>query len=334
MNGKLKVFLLLAIVALLGIAIWFHPAQQTTSPQSAFKPVLSSSPSKQNKPARSTSTPAPSISVNAQSTPETLSSAVRLIVDEQADYSARLAAARTAITNLTTEDRQALYTFLLQQSPLDKNQQGHVLKNQLLDALCVMNPPPDGLGDVLAQIYQDHSQNVVLRDYAVQHMIAFYEQMEKASDSQLTKQNDLSKIQGILWEALNETDNSIAGTALLGLTQLSSEQSDFDRGRIAGAALQLAGDNGAGELTRITAFQVCARLNIQNALPVIKAAAQNGQTVTVRISAIGALGTLGDAQAVPLLNSLLNGTEDRLKLPAQHALNQIENRLQTQAKSS
>jgi hypothetical protein len=291
----------------------------------ASKPGLPSSLSKQNQATSSTPTPASGIPDHEQSNPEVLSPAVRLIVDEQADYTSRLAAARMAITNLTVEDRQALYNFLRQQSPLDKSQAGHVLKNQLLDTLCALNPLPEGLEDVLAQVYQDRSQNVVLRDYAVQHMVAFYEQMEKVpDDSQPAKQNDLSKVQRALWEALNETDSSIAGTALLGLEQLSEERVEFDQNRIAAKALQLAGGNDTGELTRITAFQVCARLNVQDALPLLEQAASQGQSISLRISAIGALGTMGNDQAVPLLNRLLNGTEERLKLPAQQALMQIE----------
>jgi len=331
MSDKLKVFLLLAIVALLGIVICFHPVQQTVTPPSASKAVLP--PSKGNQ--RATSTSASSIPVHVQGNPEGLSSAVRLIVDEQAEYTLRLAAIHEAFVNFTDADRQALYTFLLQQSPLDGNQSGHVLKNMLMDGLCALNPPPAGLGDVLTGVYQDKNQNVVLRDYAVQHMVSFYKQMEKLpDDGQPARQNDLSKIQGTLWEALNETDSSIAGTALLGLEQLSEEQSGFDRNRITKTALQLADDNGSGELTRITAFQVCARLHVSDALPLLEQAASQGQSVPLRISAIGALGTMGDSQAVPLLNSLLNGPEERLKLPAQQALNQIKNRLQTQAKSS
>jgi hypothetical protein len=317
MSGKSKVFLLLVTVVLLGIAIWFHPVQQTTNPQSASKPVLLSSQGIKQV----TSTPASSTPVNAQSKPEALSSAIWLIVDEQADYVARLTAARTAITNLTTEDRQALYTFLQQRSPLDEDQRGHVLKNLLMDGLCALNPPPTGLGDVLAGVYQDKSQSVVLRDYAMQHMVAFYEQMEKTPDN---GRNNLSQIRDTLWEALNETDSSIAGTALLGLEQLSEQRAEFDQNRIAEKALQLAGDNNAGELTHITAFQVCARLHVPDALPLLEQAASQGESVPLRISAIGALGTMGNAQAVPLLNSLLNGPEERLKLPAQNALTQIE----------
>ena len=322
-----KTLLLAAGLALLIGAVWLV-RKQLVAAKSESKGVLISTPSKGDEPKLTSShLNHPYGDLNA------VSSAVRLIVDEQADYNARLAAIHEAITHLSDADRQALYTFLLQQSSLDGNQHGHVLKNMLMDGLCALNPLPTGLGDVLTGIYQDKSQNVVLRDYAVQHMVAFCEQMEKTPDNG-TKQNDLSKVQGVLWKALNETDSSIAGSALLGLELLSKEQSGFDRNRIAKAALQLAGDKDTGELARITAFQVCAQTGLKDALPLLEQAAQQGQSIPIRISAIGALGTMGNAQAVPLLNTLLNGTEERLKLPAQHALAQIEfKQLQARATS-
>ena len=317
-----KTLLLATGLALLIGAIWLV-RKQPVAAKSESKGVLISTPSKGDK--SQNSTPAPSISVNVQSNTMALSSAVRLILDEQADYNTRLTAIHEAVTHLSDADRQALYTFLLQRSPLDGDQHNHVLKNMLMDGLCALNPPPTGLGDMLAQLYQDKSQNVVLRDYAVQHMIAFYEQMEKTpDDGKPAKQGELSQVRDVLWEALTETDSSIAGSALLGLEHLSGEQSEFDRNRIAKAALQLAGDNNTGELARITAFQVCAQTGLQDAVPLLEQAAQQGQSIPLRISAIGALGTMGNAQAVPLLNSLLNGTEERLKLPARQALERIE----------
>jgi len=307
-----KTLLLATGLALLIGAVWLV-RKQPVAAKSESKSVLTSTVSKGDEPKNSTV----ASSHLDQPNLNTVSAAVRLIVDEQAGYNARLAAIREAISHLSDADRQALYTFLLQQSPLDGDQHNHVLKNMLMDGLCALNPPPTGLGDVLAQLYHDKSQNVVLRDYAVQHMTALYE----ASGN---SRNNLSQIRDTLWEALKETDSSIAGSALLGLEQLSKTQSDFDRSRVAKAALQLAGDKDTGELARITAFQVCAQTGLQDALPVLEQAAQQGQSIPLRISAIGALGTMGDAQAVPLLNTLLNGTEERLKLPAQHALAQIE----------
>ena len=280
--------------------------------------------------------PASSTAVESQQWVE-WSPAVYTIVDDQAGYDQRLAAIETmAGKKLGDADREAVYAFLRQKSGLDNGQLEQVVKNRLMDVLCALNPPPPGLLDLLTQIHHDPDQNGVLRDYAVQHVAAFYQQMEIATDvDPQDKSTGLAAARKILWDALAETDSSIAGTALLGLTRLSKESpAAFDPRQIGGVAEQMAGPATLGELTRITAIQVCAQLNVQDALPVIQAAVQNGQTMTVRISAIGALGRLGGAEAIPLLNSVLQGTEERLKLPAQHALNQIENRLQTQAKSS
>jgi HEAT repeat protein len=69
---------------------------------------------------------------------------------------------------------------------------------------------------------------------------------------------------------------------------------------------------------------------VQQALPVIEAAAQSSETISLQISAIGALGVMGGANDISLLQNLLQGNEERLKLPARTAINQIQQRLQPQ----
>jgi len=49
-----------------------------------------------------------------------------------------------------------------------------------------------------------------------------------------------------------------------------------------------------------------------------------------RISAVASLGMLGGAEVKPFLQELLNGVEERLKLPARQALNRIQQQ-ETQA---
>jgi hypothetical protein len=184
------------------------------------------------------------------------------------------------------------------------------------------------MGDVLTKMYQNRQQDDVIRDYAVQHLTAYYEQTTMQPDSAETQK----AVQKVLWEAVTETSDSIGGTALLALKRLSQEYTGFDQGKIASAALQMAGDGNAGELTHITAFQVCAQLGTTDATPVILQAAQNGETIPVKMSAIGALGLLGGLDQIPYLNSVLVGGDDRLKPAAQHALQQIATR-QTQMAS-
>jgi hypothetical protein len=75
-------------------------------------------------------------------------------------------------------------------------------------------------------------------------------------------------------------------------------------------------------------------LELPEALPLALEAAKNGETISVRISAINALGALGGADAKAFLATLLDGTEERFKPPAQVALSQIDRREQSAARAS
>jgi hypothetical protein len=267
---------------------------------------------------------------------EASSATVKMIVDEGKGFDARTAAMHALSAPLADADLETIYNFLRQRSPADGQQAEQVLKNELLNVLCQMEPPPAGLRGLLSQIYQDSSQDIVLRDYAVQHLAAFYRQMGLATGLDPRFQdNELKQTQDVLWNALNEAGTSMAGTALLGLSQLSAEGwPGLDQNKIGAAALKLAGESSVDELSRITAFQVCAQLGITDALSSVLGAARQGETLPLQISAIAALGALGNASQIPFLNGLIAGNNDRLKLPAQHALRQINERLKLPVKSS
>jgi len=265
--------------------------------------------------------PATSSDPNASGNP------ILAIVDENQAFETRLNSARTAVTNLAPAEVEALRAFLLKRSPLDETQEGHVLKNALLDSVCELRSPPSELVDAIIQVYHDQSQDEVIRDYAVQHMAALHEQIDDNSSSENNnRQGELAKLRSVLWEAVGETDGSIAGTAILGLSHLSERSGDFNTDKIAETALRLATKEGVSELTRITALQVCASLGAAQALPVVTELAQRGETMPIRISAIGALGLLGEAGSKPFLNSLVESDEVRFREPALQALRRITQR--------
>jgi hypothetical protein len=330
MKIRLSIWLMMAVaVAIVAAAIWRRHPASSPSRFATQKPSVHPATANQSvSPLMTPHVPAPAVAAKAE---QSLSSAIRKIVDEQAGYTKREEAIHALKGKLGEADREALYVFLRQHCPGDDGQLGQVLKNGVLDRLCQEEPPPPGLRELLTQIYQDPSQNIVLRDYAVQHASAFYRQMASAPgmDPQ-SRDDELNQAQQVLWAAVNNTDSSISGTALLGLSQLSQEGwPGLDGDKIGSTALKLAGDNTAGELTRITAFQVCANLGVEDALGVVLGAAQQGETESVRISAIGALGALGGAGQLPFLNGVLQGSDERLKPAAQGALNRIEQRLGT-----
>ncbi len=330
MKVRLSIWLMLAVVAtVIVLTICYrHPALR---PRASAQPAPVRSTTSGSVSSATTLAPnVPTLAVGI-SLPPSVSSAIRMIVDEQVGYPEREQAVHTLSGKLADADREGLYAFLRQHDPGDDAQLGQVLKNDLMDALCRMEPPPTGLRDLLTQIYQDAGQNIVLRDYAVQHLSAFYRQMALALNVDPQIRNDeLNQAQQVLWTAVDDTGSSISGTAMLGLSQLALEGwPGLDRDKIGNAALKLAGDSNAGELTRITAFQVCANLNVKDALAFVLGAAQQGETESVRISAIGALGALGGTDQLPCLNGVLQGTDERLKPAARSALNRIEQRLQT-----
>lgn len=330
---KSKRIFWIGIAAILVVAglVWLHyqPAKRQPASRGPEQSHRVSHPPASRHSAQSPSEFKKSVSAAAKDIqPSALSPAVRQIVDQHADLDARLYATEAVSTNLTAPDLNVLYSFLLQPDQQDQDQLGQVLKNQLMDSLCEIQPPPAQLGGLFASVYRDHSQNVVIRDYAVQHLAEFYRQLLNAPDTiRQARSWEMSEAREVLWEATSETDNSIAGTALLALSRLSEQDSDLDRHRVARTALRLAGQSQVGDLTRITAFQICARMDVADALPLLEHAAQSSETVPQRISAIGALGSLGGAKQIPLLESLKASGAPRLAPALQGALARIEDRL-------
>jgi hypothetical protein len=250
---------------------------------------------------------------------------VEIILDPNAAFEARLEALDELGSHLSEPDWKKLKDFLLQPDPLDKGQLNQVIKNRLMDVLCAMDPALPDLGEALREIYQDAQQNEVIRDYAVQHLATYYQ----LADGQITPTEE-QNIRQTLWEALAETQTSIAGTALLALNRLSGEFPGFDQSLLATQAVSLAADSTAGELTHVSALQVCARMSLANALPVAVQAANSGETVAVKMSAINVIGQDGGAQQIALLKQFLTMNDGRLQMVAQTALQKIESRLARQ----
>jgi HEAT repeat protein len=176
---------------------------------------------------------------------------------------------------------------------------------------------------MLVAVYHDPAQDVVMRDYSVQHMAPAY---EKVSDQ------EKSNLRDALWQAAGETDTSIAGTAILAMLDIAQTEPTMDRGRLADTAFKLAADDRCGELARITAVQVCGRMGVEQALPIVEQLAQTAQSIPLRIAATAALGDIGGTEAVQILQRLAESSEPRQALAAQSALHRAQSASVKQAK--
>lgn len=225
------------------------------------------------------------------------------------DIGQRLGLVNELEDNLKPEAIVVLYDFLKSTPKSGEiNLTGlRVLKNDLLNVLRNQIVAPEHLTDVLIEIFHDKNQDGVIRDYAIQHLVCWYQQ--EGIQSLQTKET----IVQVLGEALGG-GGSIAGTALLGLHRLSALDSLVNYHEINEQALNLALSDQTHLATRITAIQVCGERNLGDALPMIQLVAQSTEHTSLRLSAIAALGYLGGSEQIAVLQKLnLDGKESTQK---------------------
>jgi hypothetical protein len=247
--------------------------------------------------------------------------------DVDMEFSERLEAVHALGTNLTTSEIALLYDYLLTSNSATTpgRRSEELLRNDVMNKLVGQEILPAGLADLLIRIYDDRQQDVVMRDYAVQQLPTVYAQL---SDGERTTVADA------LRRATTETDNSIAGTALLALVEITSGSvvatagpvDAADRTQLAQTALTMAEDPDCGELARITAVSICGRIGVTEALPVTSQLAETANSIPLRIAAIAALGDLGIPETQAVLERLSRNSEKRLRTAAESALVRLKKR--------
>jgi hypothetical protein len=229
-------------------------------------------------------------------------------------FSMRLQAVKALGNQLSRAEIEALYAFLSSSTGRDCS-----LKNEVIHKLRQQLPPPADLLAVLRQFHRDPQQDIVIRDYALQHLVAEYQN----NPAQVVS----NRISDILWADLTETNNSIAGTALLGLHRLCGLEQSIDSNQVNTAALELALNSSVGELARITPLQVCAQRQLKGAIPAAKALANEGASLALRISVIAAVGGLGGPDEKQFLELLAAEGNKHLQPAIKSALKRLEQRL-------
>ncbi len=242
-----------------------------------------------------------------------ISDRTRAVVDANGSHSfnERIKEARVLGTKLTNNDVTTLFWYLT------RKEQDSLVKNAVINALRDQEVPPAGLAEALIAIYQDSDQDPILRNYALQHLGLWYPKAELS---------EKQRVHNVLMEASQEPSD-LAGTALLAAQRLSQDHEEFEPGQITESALRVARDDGRGELARITGLQVCSRLGATEILPVAIRLAQNGGSVSLRLSAIAVIGDLGDAIMLRPLDALSADANPRIQTAARSALSRLRGRL-------
>ena len=225
--------------------------------------------------------------------------------EDGVSYNIRYAALKKLHPPLASNEVQALYAQLYRHSNEDPMPEDdlHAFKNEVANTLLRQQQLLEELPWHLMQMYADPQQGEVWRDYCIQHLGALYHRAAAPARR---------AIADLFWKATEQKDGTIPGTTLLALED-NVHKADIPRERLADRALAIAQDDGFGPEPRATAIQVCVLLNERRALAPARQVARNQSPTILRISAIGALGLLGDPDDLLLLQPLLRDDDMRLR---------------------
>jgi len=232
----------------------------------------------------------------------------------------RRAALKTLPKDLNEKELASIYASIINhpQPEAFSHRAWHAFFNDTLNALVLDQKQPIAeLPDRLLAIVQDADRHRVIRDYALQHLLAFAEY--RADETERV---------GLLetaWQKIAATRDSFHGTYLLALSYQAGEPGWPTEEDVSAKAWQVASADDAHVLSRITALQVCGKLGYREALPLaVVIAGDTRAHMTLRTSAIATIGDLGTDAERTLLTTLAERSPPRLQVAIQAALARID----------
>jgi len=297
MNASKHLFLILSSTALALLVALLYQKSPTPSQVPAIKPQFSALVS---QPLR----------------PSVLRLTGQLDVDSLA---VRRAALEKLPQDLRPQELASIYTAILQHpQPEDFARRAwHAFFNDTLNALVLhQKEPVVELPSRLLAIVQDAERHRVIRDYALQHLLAFAEYRSAPSER-------LEQLEAA-WQGIAATHDSFHGTYLLALSYQAGTPGWPTPENIAAKAWKVASADDAHVLSRISALQVCGKLGYADALPLaLEIAADRQAHMTLRTSAIATIGDLGTAAERSKLTTLAERSPPRLQVAIDAALIRI-----------
>lgn len=232
-------------------------------------------------------------------------------------YFQRLANLRANAESLDPEDVAELRE-ILRDSPEEarlRPGQLHAYKNEIANILFAREPVPQGLPGQFIAMAEEEVQGSVWRDYCIQHLGANLENFAPAVRRECVK---------LFYRKTRKSKAGIAGTALIALSN-ASELHEVDIERVARRAYEVVADEKMGP-ARMTALQICVENGFSKALPLARELADSASDINLRASALAAVGILGGAEDVALLERSAKSGLYRVRTAAKAALARLERR--------
>ena len=239
-----------------------------------------------------------------------------LINDPAADRLTRVRAIAALGNNLDTDEINALYRLMLRHP--EEARTGidalNLLKNEAAEVLLRQEMPVPFFASNLVAMFLDGSYDRIWRDYCMQFLGRCMPQQNAAGKALVAR---------VLLETTETMDGPIIGTTLIAL-QRNAADPLIGRQRVADLAHACAVGDASDPDSRTTALQVCAELGDRRVLPAATTlAADTSLSLRLRISAIAAIGQLGDRSNRAELEAYSQQGNTTIRLAAQAALQRL-----------
>ncbi len=226
----------------------------------------------------------------------------------------------SSVGPLSAAECRALAEFVSEPTASETLERVASIKNAVMNVLAQQVNLPEKWEDLLRRIVDDIGQHAVIRAYALQHLFTWYEERPEAGYADGSGDQELSTIRQFFWRMVDHSEGSVAATALVGLYHLAGADRGLDPAEVRAKAAALIERRGVDPLVEISAFQVAALLGQTSILGRALEVAEAGPTIALRVSAVAAVGAVGDTDALLRLKRLLGDPNASVRNAARAAI--------------
>lgn len=153
-------------------------------------------------------------------------------------------------------------------------------KNQVMDELLNQPQIPSDYAGVMIGLYRDKSQDVLTRDFAVQHIGLYAQALERRGEYDADAAES-RKLRAALFDAAGETRSIVAAAAFRALADMSEFDSRVDARRLDALISRCAADSSSAPAARAMAVQLCGERRVSAARSALESILDDGSAPEV-----------------------------------------------------
>ena len=177
--------------------------------------------------------------------------------------------ARHVASQIESEERMNLRVSAEEVGPGTSPAELASEKNQVMDKLLNQPQMPSDYGDIMIGLYRDKSQDVLTRDFAVQH-IGLYAQALARRGGYDADAAESRKLRAALFDAVGETRTIIAAAAFRALADMAVFDPRVDANRLDSLLAACAADASSDLASRSMAVQLCGERRVRSSRPALE----------------------------------------------------------------